>query len=301
MATKRIMLLGAGGQLGQALRAETLPPDWQLSAFSRSECDITDHQGVKRTILTFKPDLVINAAAMTAVDKCETEQDMAVAANFEGPANLAAQCAAIDVPLIHISTDYVFDGSEGEKPYKPDDQMNPLSIYGNTKMMGEESVRHELAYHVILRISSVFSAFGANILTKALQNIDQRDELKIVTDQKSCPTYAPDVARALIVMTNDILKGKNGGFGTFHYCGTPAATRLEFTQEIMNAYAPFTSRRPKIMPALSADFPGFAVRPAYSGLDCAKILEVYGIAQKPWREGLAEAMNVLMKERKHVA
>ncbi len=164
---KRIMLLGAGGQMGQAVRAEPLPRDWELAALSRAECDITDHRGVHKAVQTFRPDLVINAAAMTAVDKCETEQDQAVATNFEGPANLAAQCSAIDAPLIHISTDYVFDGQDGEVPYKPDDKMNPLSIYGNTKMMGEESVRHELAFHVILRISSVFSAFGTNMLTNA--------------------------------------------------------------------------------------------------------------------------------------
>lgn len=301
MVLKRIMLLGAAGQVGLALRHRSSLADWELGAFGHAECDITDHRAVQDAMQSFKPDLVINAAGMTNVDLCEKEQDRAVACNFEAPANLAAQCSVMDIPLIHLSTDYVFDGSESETPYKPDDKMNPLSVYGNTKMMGEESVRHEMAWHVILRISSVFSAFGNNLLTRTLKLIDERDELKIVTDQKSCPTHAAEVATALITMTNAILKGKTDGFGTFHLCGTPSVTRFEFVQEILNAYAPFTARRPKIVPAKSADFPGTAIRPAYSALDCAKIGALYGITQKPWREGLADAMQMLMRGRRKVA
>jgi dTDP-4-dehydrorhamnose reductase len=301
MAAKRIMLLGANGQVGQALRAAELPADWELGAYGRAECDILDHRAVQNAMQLLKPDLIINAAAMTAVDKCEAEEEQAMAVNFEAPANLAAQCASADVPLIHISTDYVFDGTDGEIPYRPDSPMNPLGVYGHSKMMGEEAVRHELAWHVILRISSVFSAFGVNLLTKGLQSIEERDELKIVTDQKSCPTPAQDVAKALIVIADRILTGKSDGFGTFHFCGTPAATRLEFVQAIMNAYAPYTAKRPKITPALTSDFPGFAPRPAYSVLDCTRIREIYGIAQRPWRDGLDEAMTVLMRGRSKAA
>jgi dTDP-4-dehydrorhamnose reductase len=293
--TKRVMLLGASGQMGQALRAETLPSDWDLRGYSHAECDITDHRVVQKTVHDLRPDLIINAAAMTAVDACEKDIDGAAAANFEGPANLAAQCAALDVPLIHLSTDYVFDGRDGEKPYQPYDQMSPLSTYGATKMMGEEAIRHAHAFHVILRISSVFSAFGANILTKTLQWIDQRDELKLVTDQKSCPTYAPDAAKTILAIGTAILKGSATGFGTFHYCNTPPATRFEFAQAVMDAYAPFTARRPKILPAVSADFPGLAERPAWSVLDCEKTKALYGIPQKPWREGLNEAVQALIK------
>ncbi len=293
MAVNRIMLLGANGQIGQALRAEPLPADWQLGVYGHAECDITNHRATQQTIRNFKPDLVVNAAAMTAVDQCEKEPDKAVAANFEAPANLAAQCSAIDVPLIHLSTDYVFDGDNGNVPYKPDAPMNPLGIYGNTKMMGEESVRHELAWHVILRVSSVFSAFGANILTKTLKMLDEKDELKFVNDQISSPTYAPDIAKTIIVMAEAILRGHSGGFGTFHLCGEPPCSRYDLVQAIMEAYAPHTTRRPSILPAATADFPGFAARPAYSVLDCSSLRAVYGIEQKPWREGLAEAMQKL--------
>jgi len=301
MAAKRIMLLGAGGQVGQALVHQQMPNDWEFRAYGHAECDITKHRVVQDEIRTFKPDLIINSAAMTAVDKCETEIDQAMAANFEGPTNLASQCSVLDIPLIHISTDYVFDGTEGETPYKPDHQMNPPNIYGSSKMMGEEGVRNELAWHVILRISSVFSEFGNNLLTRMLQSIDTRDELKAVTDQKSCPTPAQDIAKALLTISTALLHGKGNGFGTFHYCGEGAATRLEFVEAIMKAYAPYTEKRPKILPALTGDFPGFAPRPPYSVLDCTKIRDVYGVQQKPWREGLTAAMQVLMRDRRKVA
>lgn len=301
MASKRIMLLGAGGQVSQALRAEAIPTDWQLGAYTRAECDLTDHPAVKKAIQNFKPDLVINTAAMTAVDKCETEHAQAIAANFEGPANLAALCSSHDIPLIHLSTDYVFDGTDGNKPYTVDDDMHPINMYGESKMMGEIAIGHEHAFHVILRISSVFSAYGTNLLTKMLQAIDTRDELKIVTDQICAPTPAQDVARALIKITDTLLHGKSGGYGTFHLCGTPEVNRFDFSKAIMDAYLPYTTKHPPMLPAVSADFQGFAARPPYAVLDCSKIRDVYGIEQRPWSEGLTEAMQLLMRDRRKVA
>ncbi len=301
MASKRIMLLGANGQVSQALRAEPIPTDWQLGAYGHAECDITDHRMVQETIQNFKPDLIINTAAMTAVDKCETDHAQAIAANFNAPANLAAQCSTLDIPLIHLSTDYVFDGADRNTPYATEDMMHPVNMYGDSKMMGEEAIRHTHPFHVILRISSVFSAYGTNLLTKMLQAIETKDELKIVTDQICAPTAAQDVARALIKITETLMHGKSGGYGTFHLCGTPAVNRLEFSQAMMDAYAPFTAKRPQILPALSSDFPGFAARPPYAVLECSKIRDVYGINQRPWREGLDEAMQILMQGRRQVA
>ena len=294
----RILLLGANGQVGQAVQAERLPDGWTLGAYGRAECDITDHRGMQRVLREFGPDLIINAAAMTNVDQCERERAKAEDINFRAPANLAAQCAAMDVPLIHLSTDYVFDGRDALAPYTTDAQMNPLSVYADTKMVGEIAVQHELAWHVILRVSYVFSAFGINLLTRALAMLAKNEEVKIVTDQMACLTYAPDLAKALIVMSDQILKGKHGGFGIFHYCGEPSGTRFEFVQAIMEAWAPYTDKRPRILPALSSDFPGFAERPAYSVLDCSKIREIYGINQNPWRDGLKEAISILHQQGK---
>ncbi|MFY9286986.1 MAG: dTDP-4-dehydrorhamnose reductase [Alphaproteobacteria bacterium] len=300
MAAKRVMLFGASGQVGQALLSQKLPQDWELFPVTRADADITDHRATQNVIGSFKPDLVINSAAMTAVDACETEKIAAMKVNFDAAASIAAQCSAVDAPIIHLSTDFVFDG-KATTPYQVDDVMDPPNVYGETKMMGEEAVRHEHSWHVILRISSVFSSFGQNLLTRMLHNIDTRDEIKAVTDQTSCPTYAPDIAAALITITNAILTGKADGFGTFHLTGSPAATRLEFTEAIMEAYAPHTEKRPIIRPALTADFPGFAPRPTYSVLDCSKIERVYGITQKPWRESLMDAMQRVMQSRSKVA
>ena len=293
MSIKRILLLGAAGQIGQALQHHNLPVDWQLGSLTRTECDITDRRSVQQAVQSFKPDLVINAAAMTAVDLCEKEQDKAMAVNFEAAATIAAQCSTHDIPLIHLSTDYVFDGHDGGRPYTVHHKMSPLSVYGHSKMMGEEAIRHSHPWHAILRVSSVFSEFGQNLLPRMLNLIDTRDELKIVTDQISCPTYAPDIAEALVTMTHGILAGTFDRFGTFHYCGEPAVTRMEFVQAIMASYAPYTDRRPTIGAALSTDFPGLAERPVYSVLDCKRIHDVYGIAQRPWQTGLAKAIGIL--------
>jgi len=297
MERHRVMLLGATGQVSQALRQEVLPADWQLLPYSHAECDITNHRSVQNILHDLKPQLVINTAAMTAVDFCETHYDEAIAANFDGPANLASQCSALDIPLIHLSTDYVFDGRDGDIPYKPSDKMSPLSVYGHSKMMGEEAIRHSHPWHIILRVSSVFSAYSNNLLPRMLQWIDTRDELKLVTDQLSCPTPAPDIARALVVMASALLQGKSNGFGTFHLCGQEPATRLDFVEAIMDLYAPYTSRRPILSPAKSSDFPGLAERPAYSVLDCQSLRDVYNIPQRSWHLGLADAMQQLMHER----
>ena len=298
---KRILLLGATGQVGRALQAEPLPQGWELAAYGRAECDITQPKSTHKAILDFKPDLIINAAAMTNVDQCEREREKAEAANFRAPANLAAQCSVHDIPLIHLSTDYVFDGHDNPTPYTTESQMSPLSVYADTKMMGEMAVRQELAWSVILRVSSVFSEFGMNLLVRTLAMLAKNDEVKIVSDQISCPTYAPDIAKVLITMVTQILRGKHDGFGIFHYCGEPAATRLEFVQAIMEAYAPFTAKRPRILSALSSDFPGFAERPAYSVLDCTKILNSYDIAQASWRDGLKTAIAALHQQGKLAA
>lgn len=297
MANKRVMFFGAAGQVGQAFSHTPKPQDWDIIACDHKTCDMTNVHQLRELVQHTKPHLVINAAAMTAVDVCETEHDKARAVNFEAVANLAAQCSMLDAPLIHLSTDYVFDGRDHTTPYKPEDAMNPLSAYGETKMMGEEAIRHELPWHVILRVSSVFSAYGTNLLTKALRAIDEKDTIHSVTDQVSCPTHAPAITEALVVMGEAILNGKTDGFGTFHLCGEGAVTRLEFMQGIMDAYAAYTTRRPALLPAKSSDFPGFAERPAYSVLDCSKTEAIYGIRQQSWRTGITSAITTLMHNK----
>ncbi|HUY67868.1 MAG TPA: dTDP-4-dehydrorhamnose reductase [Alphaproteobacteria bacterium] len=297
MSAHRLLLLGANGQIGQALCAQPMPQDWQLGAYGHAELDIADHRAVQDAIDTFRPGFIINAAAFTAVDEAELDLPRATGINFEAVANLAAQSSARDIPLLHLSTDYVFDGNDGDAPYTPEHKMNPLNNYGHSKMMGEEALRHGHPFHVILRVSSVFGEFASNLLTKTLAMIDGEDELRVVTDQISCPTYAPAIAETILAIAVAILKGKHDGFGTFHYCGTPEATRFDFVSEVMKQYAPFTARRPRITPIKRADLAGVAARPPYSVLDCGKIRDVYGIKQKPWRASLGEAISILMGKR----
>jgi len=293
---KRILLLGAGGQVGQTLLAEPLPVDWQLSGFNHAELDITNHFDVRGRIDQLKPDLIINAAALTDVDAAQNNPDLVRRINFDAVGNLAALCTVRDVPIIHLSTDYVFNG-KAERPYREDHKMEPINFYGESKMLGEEALRHEFPWHVILRVSLVFGAYGKNILTKMIEQIDRGDEIKGFTDLKAGPTAATEIAKAMIVIGSAILKGKPNGFGTFHLCGEPGATRLEFIQAVMDAYAPYADIRPAVTPIVAADWPDRAPRPAYTVFDCTKIREVYGIEQKPWREGLIEALDIFMRKR----
>ena len=291
MSIHRVLVFGGNGQVGQALRYATLPADWLLKAVTRAECDFMQPGAIGKAVRDFAPDLVINAAAMTDIDACEKDPAQATEVNFHAVANIAGQCDTVNAPLIQISTDYVFDGKNGERPYMPDDEMNPVNVYGQTKMMGEEAARHGLHWHVIMRTSLVFSAFGQNVLTRTLRQIDTQVEIQAVTDQKANPTSAEAVAEALMVIGGAILRGKGDGFGTFHICGEPAVTRYEFLQAIMQAYAPFTERRPKLTPISSADIPNRVPRPPCSILNNDKARDVYGIQPHLWRDDLANSVR----------
>lgn len=296
MNYQRVMIFGGPGQIGQAFRYvwehASVRPRWEIGLFGRQECDLTNPAEIKTVIHNFKPDIIVNAAAITNVDLAEKTEDMATQVNFHAVAHMAAHCSTLDIPLIQLSTDYVFDG-EKKTPYLPDDPMNPINIYGATKMMGEEALRHELAWHVILRVSSVFSAFRRNLLTNTIRLIDEKPELKMVTDLVSAPTPATHIVKAVIVIAQQILGGKTDGYGTFHLCGAPASSRYEFTQAIMEAYAPHADNKPTLTETTRDAFDAPAKRPAYTVLDCQKIKDVYGIDQRPWREGLDEAMSIL--------
>jgi len=297
MSSYHILLFGGNGQVGRALQRRQIPASWELFAPTRAECDLMEPGAIGRTIQKFAPDLVINSAAMTDIDACENDRARATEVNFHAVANMAGQCDTINAPLIQISTDYVFDGRDGGIPYLPDDAMNPLNVYGQTKMLGEEAVRHGLYWHVIMRTSLVFSSIGENVLVKTLRQIDTQDEIQAVIDQKANPTSADAVGDALIAMGDAILKGKGNGFGTFHVCGEPAVTRFEFLQAIMEAYAPFTERRPKLMPVSSAEISNRVPRPPCSMLNNDKARDVYGIKPSQWREDLARAVSEYVEAR----
>lgn len=295
--SRTILLLGANGQIGQALCHVAQPQDWTLRACARAECDVTDYTRVQDVFEQARPDLVVNAAAMTHVDACEGDAEAAREANFLAPGHLATLCAAHDVPLIHLSTDYVFDGQK-DTPYTEEDPVHPLNTYGFTKMLGEDAVRGELAWHVILRISWVFGPFGTNVLRKMVDLLGAQPQVRMVRDQTGCPTPALAVARTILQIGARILGGKTDGFGTFHYCGAPAVNRYEFALAIA---AQMRQRGLKaaeeILPITSDAFPTPAARPACSALDCARIKRIYGIDQPSWSDGLTEALDHLNKRQ----
>jgi dTDP-4-dehydrorhamnose reductase len=294
MVTKRILLFGGSGQIGQSIQNHPLPADWLLSAPGRDVCDIREHAHIARAMRDFRPDLVINAAAMTDIEACQRDPDAATAINFHAVASMAGHCVEYDAPLIHLSTDYVFDGSPGNagegQPYLPDDAMNPLNIYGQTKMMGEEAARHGTYWHVVLRTSLVFSAFGANILTKTLNQLKTQDETTALIDQIANPTGAMALALGVVRIAEALLSGKAHGFGTFHLCNEPAVSRHDFAQAIIDTYTRITGRPKRLVGVASGDLAARVPRPAYSSLNCEKTFAIYGIEPRLWRAELDETI-----------
>jgi dTDP-4-dehydrorhamnose reductase len=285
-----VLLLGGAGQVGLAVQ-RALPAHWSAVAPSRDQLDIADAAAV--AALVRPADIVINCAAYTAVDKAETEQQAAYAANRDGPAALAAACAASGTPLLHLSTDYVFDGTK-PTPYVESDPVAPISVYGASKEAGEQAVRAALPAHVILRTAWVYSPDRANFVRTMLRLAADRPELRVVADQHGCPTAAADIADALITVGRQILDGKRDGFGTFHLCGTGATTWHGFAAEIMNQAGARGLKVPVVTPITTADYPTPARRPHNSVLDTGKLARTFDWVAPEWPASLARTLDTLL-------
>ena len=287
----KLLVLGAGGQVGRELCRREWPAGYRLAAFDRGDVDITREDSIAAAMQRERPDMVINAAAYTAVDRAESEPDAAWAANCTGPGQLAAACREAAVQLIHISTDYVFDGSKAG-PYREDDPVNPLGVYGRSKEAGDHAIREALAEHVILRTAWVYSAHGHNFVKTMLRLAGERPVLRVVADQTGSPTSAADIAAAIAAIVRRIAAGQ-GRWGTYHFTGAGAVTWHGFAEAIFELAAPWRGPRPRVEPITTADYPTPARRPASSVLDCSHIGEVFGIAPRRWREALADVIREL--------
>lgn len=282
----KFLITGAKGQVGHCL-TEQLTGKAEILAVDRDELDITDQSAVNKIVKTFKPDMIINAAAHTAVDRAESEVELSEAINVKGPQYLAEAANEIGAVILHISTDYVFEGT-GSGEYKEDDQTNPQGVYGRTKLAGEIAVQQANPRSIILRTAWVFGEHGHNFVKTMLRLAKDRDSLGIVGDQFGGPTYAGDIAKALIEIANQILAGKENAFGVYHFTGKPYVSWYEFAKAIF-AEAELQNileKSPLVNSIATSDYPTPAKRPANSRLDLTKIKQVFNIEPSDWQVAL---------------
>jgi len=287
----RILVVGRTGQVATAL-AEALPATgWPHSLMEAPELDLTDAASIEAAIAATSPQMVVNVAAYTAVDAAEANRDLSYAINATGPGLLAAAAARVGAGIIHFSTDYVFDGTKG--PWREDDTPAPLGVYGASKLAGEQAVAAANPRHATIRTAWVCSATGNNFLKTMLRLGESREELRVVADQQGAPTFADDLAAAVIAMVPKVMAGE--GTGVFHLSGGPATTWHGFASAIF-AEAEKHGRKPvRVLPITTAEYPTPAQRPADSRLDCSRIEAVHGVAQADWHASMARAIAVLLR------
>ena len=286
----RILLTGSNGQVGRALQ-QTLAQLGQVMAFDHHALDLADRDAICKTVRECRPELIINAAAYTAVDRAETEADLAMAVNGVAPGVLAEEAKRLGARLVHYSTDYVFDGSK-PTPYTEADTPNPLNVYGKTKLAGEEAIRATGAAHHILRTSWVYAAEGANFLNTILRLANERPELRIVDDQTGAPTWARAIADLTAQILAAGLRGEDPRHGLYHLTATGAVTWFGFAQAILAEVQKIPGRAvPRLIPITTAEYPLPARRPANSRLDTSRLTETFGIRPAPWQEMLAQCLR----------
>ncbi|MCX8506238.1 MAG: dTDP-4-dehydrorhamnose reductase [Alphaproteobacteria bacterium] len=282
---KKILVLGANGQIGQEIMRLPPPDGVEIYGRSRAEFDVTASPASFMDILQ-GCDAVINCAAYTKVDEAEIRPDLAQQINAESVMKLAMEAAKTGTIILHLSTDFVFDGKNEGKAYLEQDIAHPINIYGLSKWRGEEALRHSHARHIILRTAWVFGAYGHNFVKAIMRQADAGRDLSVVNDQIGCPTPAQDIAATLVQMAETVMKTATPHFGTYHYVGEPVVSWYDFAAAILAEFYP-EGRRPQLSPRSSAGMTG-AIRPAWSVLDCRKIYRDYGIRQPNWREKLAQ-------------
>lgn len=281
----KILITGCNGQVGHCL-VQQLIGKADVLALGSSQLDISNKEQVFNTVLEFKPDFIINAAAHTAVDKAETEEELSYKVNRDGPMFLAQASAQVGACLLHISTDYVFEGNK-KGIYTEQDQTKPQGIYGASKLAGEVAIQESNPRHIILRTAWVFGGHGNNFVKTMLRLGKDRDALSIVGDQFGGPTYAGDIAKALISIAEQIHSGAED-WGVYHFSGAPHVSWYEFAQEIFKQAEQknLLAQTPSLTSITTSEFPTPAKRPENSKLDCSKINTVFGIEASNWTMAL---------------
>jgi dTDP-4-dehydrorhamnose reductase len=325
----KLLITGANGQLGQALVAACQVQAIQYVATTRYSMDISKLEVIKQQLALHQPNIVVNTAAYTAVDKAEAEPEQAYLMNAIGPKLLAEACAALQIPLIHISTDYVFAG-DAKTPYQPSDICEPQSVYGASKLAGEQAIADLLPAHVIIRTAWLYSEYGHNFAKTMLNLAKVRNQISVVADQIGCPTYAPDLAHVILAVAKKLLQPSWHRFGVYHFVGSERMSWFEFAKMIMavrqDCFQPVGSTglstvlstvlspeaiqpdliptaedtiektqnlNTKVTPITTAEYPTAAKRPAYSVLNCQSLLQDFDI--KPETTAVLCAVRHMIK------
>ncbi len=284
----KILVTGSNGQLGSELKVLSENFDAEFIFTDRAELDVSDKVSVDDFLAHAKPDFVINGAAYTAVDKAETEEEAAYLINAQAVENLAVSCAAKNIKFIQVSTDFVFDGKKST-PYKEDDAVNPLSVYGKSKLKGEELCRKNNPDAIIIRTSWLYSSFGNNFVKTMLRLSSERKELKVIFDQTGTPTYARDLASAILqIIIHSNVKTTSG---VFHFSNQGVCSWFDFTKAIID----LSGNHCKVFPIETYEYPTPATRPHYSVLNKRKIVESFGLEIPYWRDSLVDCMNLLQQ------
>lgn len=294
--TAKVLIIGAAGQVGHAL-TELLEqtPGLEPVALTRRQLDITDPKAIRAQLDKHLPDYVINCAAFNRVDAAERQQEQAFTINRDGAQNLARATAALSIPLLHLSSDYVFDGHYASG-YSEDDEASPLGVYGSSKWQGEEAIRAAQPQHLILRVSWIFSARGENFLLRTLQQARHDAQIEAADDRRGCPTSAEDVARVLLAILRQLTCGISV-WGTYHYCGAEITTRYGFSEALLAAARQYEELKAEQLVAVSSsNLNAAAQRPASSVLKCRKLLATFGIRQRPWRSELQRVVREVYGE-----
>lgn len=290
--SRRILITGANGQVGWELARQTVDHGLEPLAFARADLDVTDRDAVLAACDAKRPDIIINAAAYTAVDRAEDEPGLARAVNADAVGHLADAARSLGIPLLHISTDYVFDGS-GTTPWTEADTVAPLGEYGRSKAEGEQLLRARLEQHVILRTSWVFGVHGNNFVKTMLRLAAERDELRVIDDQHGAPTFAGHIANCLLQIARRYFERRPLPWGTYHFAGTPDTTWYGITGTILDLaeQAGRLPDHPRLTPISSEEYPVKAVRPKNSRMDCSRLLS-YLALERNWRVGVEKILEV---------
>lgn len=289
----KVLVIGATGQVGQSvvLLAQQ-DSDFELITPDQKTLDINNEKMIVVALAQHQPDYVINAAAYTDVEKAEDDKDACYALNGDAVGKLARACERSHVPLLHLSTDYIFDGLQS-LPYIEEDEATPLSVYGMSKLEGEKQLKENMSHYILLRVCGVFSPWRKNFVKTIFNAFKQGKELRVINDQYCCPTGAHDIARVLLAIVKQLHCGANA-WGTYHYVAADVTTWHGFAESIVHEAAKqLKCKNVAIAPIKTSEYPTKAKRPSNSVLSCQKILNTFGIQQRSWQEDLVSVVHEL--------